>query len=387
LGKIDLLSLTKSIMRERNAQHLEYKYFVKKVLTVIWLLILVWFLYNISSILVLLVLSLFLCVLFSPLLNKLNKWKINDLIWIILIFLWLLLVVALIIFLIVPLIVNQFLVLVTWVTDGANNLLDIYNKSWIHWFWLPPIVENFINSLNIEQVLTLIKENSTQISSFLWSNLKTFITSGAWVIFSVGSWVFNFVLLFLFTIFIVLERKNARQVFYAILPKKLSEYVYDNEKEVTHILTIWLKWQLILGIAMFFLTLFWLLILKIFWIHINWILSLALIALFMEFIPFLWTFISMFLALSISLWTWLNGFIWVLIVYLIIQQIEWNFLVPYIMGKTLSLSPFIVLISMIIWWALFWIIWVLFTIPVISIIKVFLRPYIIKREKENKFIK
>jgi predicted PurR-regulated permease PerM len=76
-----------------------------------------------------------------------------------------------------------------------------------------------------------------------------------------------------------------------------------------------------------------------------------------------------------------------LIVYLIIQQIEWNFLVPYIMGKTLSLSPFIVLISMMIWWTLFWIIWVLFTIPVISIIKVFLRPYIIKREKENKFIK
>lgn len=374
-------------MKEKDVQSLEYSYFVKKVLTVIWLLILVWFFYNISNILVLLILSLFLSVLFSPLLNKLNKWKINDLIWIIMIFTWLLLVVALIMFLIVPLIVNQFLVFITWITDSVNNLLNIYNTYWIHWFWLPLIVENFINNLNIEQVLTLIKENSTQISSFLWSNLKTFITSGAWVIFSVGSWVFNFVLLFLFTIFIVLERKNARQVFYAVLPKKLSEYIFDNEKDVTHILTVWLKWQLILGIAMFFLTLFWLLILKIFWIHINWILSLALIALFMEFIPFLWTFISMFLALSISLWTWLNGFIGVLIVYLIIQQIEWNFLVPYIMGKTLSLSPFIVLISMAIWWALFWITWVLFTIPVISIIKVFLKPYILKREKENKFIK
>jgi len=374
-------------MKEKEAQHLEYRYFVKKVMTVIWLLILVWFLYNISNILVLLILSLFLSVLFSPLLNKLNKRKINDLIWIILIFLGLILVVALIIFLIVPLIVNQFLVLVTWITDSANNLLDIYNKFWIHWFWLPIIVENFINSLNIEQVLTLVKENSTQISSFLWWNLKTFITSWAWVIFSVGSGLFNFVLLFFFTIFIVLERKNARQVFYAVLPKKLSEYVFQNEKEVIHILTEWLKWQLILGISMFFLTLFWLLVLKLFWIHINWILSLALIALFMEFIPFLWTFISMLLALSISLWAWLNWFIWVLIVYLIIQQIEWNFLVPYIMGKTLSLSPFIVLISMTIGWALFWIIWVLFTIPVISIIKVFLKPYIIKREKENKFIK
>lgn len=54
---------------------------------------------------------------------------------------------------------------------------------------------------------------------------------------------------------------------------------------------------------------------------------------------------------------------------------------------TLSLSPFVVLISMIIGGVLFWIIWVVFTIPVISIIKIFLKPYIKKREKENKFLK
>lgn len=373
-------------MKEEEIKNLEYNYFIKKVLTVLWLWILAFFLYKISSVLVILWLSLFLCVIFSPFLNKLNKWKISDLFWIILIFLILLLIVSLIIFLIIPLIVNQSIILFSWISNSTNNLLDIYKTSGIEWFWLPLIVENFINNLNIEQVLTLVKENSKEISWFVWTNVKNFITSGAWIIFSVGSSLFNFVMMFLFTFFIVLERKNIREIFYAILPKKLSEYVYDNEDEVTDILKVWLKWQLILGICMFFLTLIWLLILKIFWIHISWILSLALIAWFMEFIPFVWTFISMFLALSISLWAWLNAFIGVLIVYLIIQQIEWNFLVPYIMGKTLSLSPFIVLISMVVWWALFWIIWVVFTIPVISIIKVFLRPYIIKREKENKFI-
>ena len=168
---------------------------------------------------------------------------------------------------------------------------------------------------------------------------------------------------------------------------KLSKYFYNNENKVTKVLSEWLKWQLILSICMFFLTLIWLLILKLFWINIDWILTLSLIAWFMEFMPYIWTFISFFLAISISLWIWIDAFIGVLIIYLIIQQIEWNFLVPYIMGKTLSLSPFVVLLSMTIWWVLFWIVWIFFTIPVISIIDVFLKPYINKRKKENIFIK
>ncbi|MDD3302480.1 MAG: AI-2E family transporter [Candidatus Gracilibacteria bacterium] len=371
-------------MKEKNA---EYISFIKKILIIIGFIFLSLLTYKILNIIVMLVLSLFLCILFSPFLNKLNKWKINDLTGIILIFIGILLVVMLIMLLIIPLIVNQIIILFSEITNYVSQLLDTYNTSGIEGFGLPLIAQDFVSSLNVEQVLTLIKENSTQISSFLGANIKNFITSGAGIIFTVGSFIFNLVFVFLFTFFIVLERKDIRQLFYAILPKKLSEYIFDNEKEVIHILTIWMKGQMILGICMFFLTLFGLLVLKIFGINVPGILSLALIALFMEFIPYIGTFLSFFIALSISLGLGLNGFIGILIVYLIIQQIEGNFLVPYIMGKTLALSPFIVLISMTIGGALFGIVGVIFTIPVISITKVFLRPYIIKREKENKFIK
>gem|GEM_PF-4332653 len=36
----------------------------------------------------------------------------------------------------------------------------------------------------------------------------------------------------------------------------------------------------------------------------------------------------------------------VIILYIIIQQIEGNLLVPFVMGKTLSISPFVVIIAM-----------------------------------------
>lgn len=367
--------------------NLEYKSFITKIIIILWFIVSILFLYKISNVIIILILSLFLSILFSPLLNKLNKWKINDLIWIIIIFLLLCFVIALIVFLIIPLIVNQSIILLTLITDYTSSLLEIYNKSWIEWFWLPLIVQNFIKNLNVEQILVLIQQNSSEISIFLWTNIKNIITGWAWIIFSVTSSLLNFILVFLFTFFITLERKKIRNLFYAILPEKISVYIYNNEKKVTNILSVWLKWQLLLGVSMFLLTSTWLLILKILWLNINWIFTLALISFFMEFIPYIWTFVSFFLALSISIWSWIDAFIWVLILYLIIQQIEWNFLVPYIMARTLSLSPFIVLLSMITWWVLFWIIWVLFTMPFISIIDVFLRPYIDKRKKENYFIK
>lgn len=309
----------------------ENKSFINKIFIIIGFVLTALFLYKISNVLFILILSFFLTVLFSPFLNKLNKWKINDLIWIIIIFTWLLFIISLTMFLVIPLIVNQGIVLFNSIWNGFNSFIQIYQNSWIEGYWLPLIIEDFVKGLNIEVILNLIKENYVQISTFLWTFIKKFASGWIWIIFSFTSSLLNFVLIFLFTFFIVLERKKIREFFYAILPKDLSKYFYENENKIINMLNTWLKWQLILGMSMFSLTLIWLLILKLFWIHIPWIISLALISWFMEFIPFIWTTVSIFLALSISLWVWLKWFIGVLIVYLIIQQIEWNFLVPYIM--------------------------------------------------------
>lgn len=368
-------------------QNNDNKSFFIKLLIIVGFVLWILFLYKIASIIFILFFSLFLTVLFSPFLNKLNKWKINDLFWIIIIFIVIILISLTVIFSIIPLVVNQSVNLFNVISQNINDLKSVYDQSWIEWFGLPHIIESFVKDLNIEQIFALVKENLNQISSFIWNNMKSFITSWAWVIFWVTSAIFNFVMIFIFTFFIILERKQVRNFFYSILPLNISKYIYEREKEVVKTLSEWLKWQLVLWICMFVLTLVWLLILKIFWININWIFTLALIAWFMEFIPYVWTFISMALAITVSIWWGLEAFIWVLIVYLIIQQIEWNFLVPYVMGKTLSLSPFSVLVSMLVWWALFWIIWIIFTIPVICIIQIFIKPYIEKRKKENNFIK
>gem|GEM_PF-5307975 len=56
----------------------------------------------------------------------------------------------------------------------------------------------------------------------------------------------NFVLLFIFTFFIAIERKEIRNFFYKILPNSYSSYLLKKEPEVVNTLYNWLKSQLIL---------------------------------------------------------------------------------------------------------------------------------------------
>lgn len=374
-------------MKETDIRKPEYKSFSMKLLIILLFWVWIWFLYKLSTILFILFFSLFLTVLFSPFLNYMNKNKINDIFWILIIFFMLLVVLLILIFSIIPLIINQSISFFNSISDGVNNLRNTYNESWIEWFWLPGFIEISLQNLNIEQILNYLRDNTSRLPEFLWTNFQNFLSSWVWVISWFTSFLFAFVTVFIFTFFITLERYNIRKVFYSILPQKLSKYLYDNESDIINTLSEWLRWQLILWWAVFILTLIWLWILKLFWIDIDWIFTLAMIAWFMEFIPYLWTFISFAIALIISLGAWWQWFMWVFIVYLIIQQLEWNVLTSIIMWRTLSLTPFSVLLTMLIWWSLFWILWVLFAIPFLAIVQIFLKPYLKRRKKENTFIK
>ena len=352
------------------------KLFISKLLIILWFAVLAYLLFSIINIIFILLFSIFIVVLFSPFLNFLNRYKINDFFWMIIIFFIISLLIFVFLFSVIPLVANQVSWFFDYLSKSINWWLSIYNDSGVSWFWLPVYVENIISKIEIEQVLNSLKDNISQISKFFGDNLSWLISSWAWIITWVTSVLFNLVMVFIFTFFISLERKSIRKFFYKIIPYDFSKYLLNNEKDVVSTLGEWFKWQIIISIAMFFITLISLFILKLFWIEIEWIFTLALIAWFMEFIPYIWTFISLAIALLVWLWAWVEWFFAILIVYLIIQQVEWNILIPYIMWKTLSLSPFTVLISMTIWASLFGIIWIIFSVPAAAVIQVFLWKYL-----------
>ncbi len=94
-------------------------------------------------------------------------------------------------------------------------------------------------------------------------------------------------------------------------------------------------------------------------------------------IPFIGSAIGIMLPLGYSLMQ--NGsvseFLIILFGYLIIQQIEGNFITPKIVGDKVGLNPFIIIISMLLLSQVWGIAGVMLTIPIVAVMKVLLEEY------------
>lgn len=358
----------------------ENKEFIIKLLILVGMGMILLFVYEVINIVILLVISLFLNILFVPILNKLNKWHIRDGLGIVLIYIIIFLFIVILFYSVVPIFIKQISSLINLTYNFVNDTIIVYNEKWIDGLGIPKFIQNMLVNIDISQVLNGIKDNIGQIGTFVSDNLKNFLTSGAGILFSITNVVMNFVLVFIFTFFIALERNDIRIFFYKIIPKRYSKYILSKEDEIVNTLFNWLKSQFILWVSLFVITYLGLFILKLFWIDIEEKFTLALVAGMMEFVPYVGPFIALLPAIAIALGISWQATVAVLILYIIIQQIENNVLVPYIMGKTLSLSPFSVLIAMVVGGSLFWIVWIIICVPIVAIIQIFLTPYLAKRK-------
>lgn len=358
----------------------EYHKFIIKLLIILAFVRIWYFLYTIASFLYLLAFSFFLTLLFSPFLNKMNKYKIPDFVWIIIIYAFLIFFLLLAIFSIVPIILKQTSMFASFMQDYVNTLAISYQKAWIDWLWLSPelttIAKKYLSSVDLNTIFSLIKDNFANISKFIASHMWD--VASVWTNLLVSIWwaLLNFLLIFIMSFFIVLERREIKWFFYNILPRNISNYLKSREEKIIESLYEWLKWQMLLGLSIFILVFICLNILKLFWIDLQNIFTLAFIAWLMEFVPYLWPILALIPALAIAVWLWVNPFLIVLLLYIIIQQIENNVLVPYIMWKTLDLSAFLVLIMMTIWASIAWIVGIIIAIPLAAVLQIFVKDYL-----------
>ena len=79
--------------------------------------------------------------------------------------------------------------------------------------------------------------------------------------------------------------------------------------------------------------------------------------------------------------------IWMLIVVIILQQIDANIINPKIVGKSLEISPLLVILAVTIGGAYFGILGMFLAVPVIAVLKIFVEDYVnfkLKSKKEEK---
>lgn len=99
--------------------------------------------------------------------------------------------------------------------------------------------------------------------------------------------------------------------------------------------------------------------------------ALALIAGVTEFVPYLGPILALLPALALALGHDLQTVVAVLALYLVIQQLENNVLVPWLMSKSLDLSPFYVLLMTTVGATLGGVVGILVALPIAGILRIF----------------
>ena len=107
----------------------------------------------------------------------------------------------------------------------------------------------------------------------------------------------------------------------------------------------------------------------------KYALTLALIIGLGEFLPFIGMFAFLICAIPIALGMGFAMFIKLLIAFLLIQFLENNVIFPLIMGKSLGLSPIVMILVVIIGFDFFGFIGAFMAIPVTTAITIFISDY------------
>ena len=236
---------------------------------------------------------------------------------------------------------------------------------------LPPVIAQFQKMIDgisqIAQELNLGDDFSLQLKDFLpeAANVSSELLSVTISVFSNATTIFS---IFVIAIYMSLDWKNLKKRFFTLFPERLEDEVEDTFLEVERNVGQWLKGQLLLmlivGVASF---------IGLLLLDIRYPLALAMVAGLLEIVPMIGPVISATVAAIIGFSdTPIKG-VGVIALFIIIQQLENNFLVPKIMQKVSGFSPLIILLALLIGSEFFGVVGAIVAVPTTMIISIILK--------------
>lgn len=295
--------------------------FVKAVLIVLGL----WFLWFIRDIIGIFIAALLLAALIEPFASWFEKHRIPRALAVLIVYVFLITLTSIFILLFVPVITQQG-------TQLLNNFSSYYTQA--------------TDSLgNVRQVF-LDYGFSDNVASY-FSTIKTSINDSFGDLFTtvkgvVGGVAATFIV-FVLAFYMIVEDDKMRSYFRSLTPVEYQPYLSHVTKKMQKKMGDWLRGQIILGIIVGLAVYVGLLFLGV-----RYAFLLALVAGVLEIIPYVGPIISLFPALIIGFsQSPLVGFS-VAVLYLLVQQIENNVLVPKIMQKVTGLNPIISILALLV---------------------------------------
>ena len=312
------------------------------IIRVIIVLVGFYLLFYLADVILILFFVLILTSALAPLVEKIKrKLGIPKSMAILLIFLGLLLFLALMGYLIIPPAAEQIQNIAKDFPSYAQRLKDFFGA----------FGENATGS-----------SGSLQSASSTLNNFaKTLLQSASGF---VGG-VVTVVSILILTLFLLFEEDGIRRFFVSLLPISQKTYVVEVSRKISEKMGSWLVGQIsLMGVIAFTTTL------GLGIMRIPYALTLGLIAGLLEIIPTVGPIIASIPAILIAyLHSPFMGVV-VLIFYIIVQQLENQLLVPKIMQKAVGVSPFIILVALLIGSKLAGVMGMLLAVPTVAAISV-----------------
>lgn len=320
------------------------------IIKVILILLSLWFIYLIRDVLIILFVSFILSILIDPLADWFEKRKIPRGLAVLTVYVILITILSLILILLVPPIVLQFQQLI----ERIPTYWEKITKTWVGEFAAKSDFKNLEESFNLMQ-------------SSLARGI--FVTLGG-----VFGGVAALFLILVLTFYMVTQEDPIKKMIKSLIPAQYLPYVSQVATKIKQKMLAWFKGQLILCLVVGCLAYIGLLILRV-----DYALALGLIAGVTEIIPYIGPFIGAAAAVFIAFGESPFKALMVVILYIIIQQLENNLLVPKVMRKAVGLNPIVSVIALIVGAKLGGFVGVLLAIPLASIVSIFIQDFKEKR--------
>ena len=238
----------------------------------------------------------------------------------------------------------------------------------------------YIDSFNAIDIMPTLTDNLGKIMNLFSSYTKEY----AVIFFSM---IGNLIIFFTLSIFFSISHFRIKQVLkYCFRDFAQAKDKIDNiYTSVAH----WLKSQLFLCFFIGITTYIGLHILSLIGYDIPNKGVFAILSGLFEIIPYIGPYFwALPVAVLWAIWGWFPWFLAVIILYVVIQQTEENVLVPYLMSKTLGVSPLLIFICMLLASSLMGIFGIVFAVPLAVIIAtVFSFPEPVKTLEKKKSLK
>lgn len=267
------------------------------------------------------------------------------------------------------------LFLVFWlvIPTVIDSLVSLYNLAvkqlpgWIKWLKSyginTELITQWLEKLNLEQLITKISSNASSVITWAVSFASTAVSG-------VSSFAMSFVL----AIYVLLCKKDlSRQInklATAHLKPQVKEFIFHVGNLINDTYSKFLSGQCVEACILGLLIFIAFSIFKIPYAGLTGVLTTV-----FAFIPFVGAFLSCFIGAFLVLIAAPSKVLLAIIVYLVVQFIENQFIYPHVVGNSVGLSSLWTLVAVVLGESLFGILGMIFFIPIMAVLITLIKEY------------